>query len=986
MTIIRKILQRICFYITYKQLAVKHKQVMKENLKMIKELHESLSLYSSKEDSGIAKLMSEALITLWEKYDEITFYSCLEKIENLVRNLTHSSSNIESKKDSFVKDDDNNLLVLKLADISKNTFSYKLAELGYIYYLKNINSEAHANEYLHCCMSLVDIYQFETNFESCIETLEHARQVAKDLNNFPYQLICLARMLAFKTFLKTDPLVNVDYSFDFLYSDIAQICNNSREENLIEKLDSLILYLYGEYKIDNCLLMHILTAKHELEVAVCTNADMLEGFNEEIYVNLVENATQTTPNLSYEEINVLENQDIGNEALVKILLNQFGIEQVKLNKYGKSDILHNLVNKINQLSKISHSPFIELLSHYICATWYYGDKNDIDNYEKELKAAIEILDKKHRLADVHSFLTYIYSLMLQLVDFMDNNKVEKLEIINSLISKIHRNNLASRSWYIKLLLEKIECYEELCSERMLVVKEIFHEAINDIQKRFFYMTNNQRAQLLSVWQSETNSLIGQDNTLIITEEYNLLSLEKGILMTTSREIRNILLSSQDNIHLIELLDNFDNKERQLKNIANISSKNIAQLRMESLKLNTELMKLGNQGLASILDFELVRLQSILNDNEVVVDIYSYDKDNNDIHYFAYVITNNQVRRVDICNESDLIKISSNTSKEPWMLYENSALGHTFYSLIWKNLFLDNQKILYISPTGSLLKIAIENLVVDEEGTTLSECFKDVIRISHPRYIKNLKEDEYIDFVDCKKALFGNINYGNISDDESVTLGYGFTQIEDKINDLKPWGSLKKNNECNNVSQLFKISAKTKKEDFIALDNSIQILHVMTHGFFFNIGQVKHLDKFSNAADVMDTSGIIFEGGNKDWISNDDNWNGILRSSELAHLNLTNIDLAVFSVCDSANGLVDRDGLMGLQRALKLAGVKTIVHSLWEVDVDMSSRFSFTFYRNLMKGMTKRDAFKHAVNRIKNDTVDIKTHPASYYYARYIMID
>jgi CHAT domain-containing protein len=65
--------------------------------------------------------------------------------------------------------------------------------------------------------------------------------------------------------------------------------------------------------------------------------------------------------------------------------------------------------------------------------------------------------------------------------------------------------------------------------------------------------------------------------------------------------------------------------------------------------------------------------------------------------------------------------------------------------------------------------------------------------------------------------------------------------------------------------------------------------------------------------------------------------GFLEASEVAQLRL-NADLAVLSACDTAVGpLMGQEGIANLSRAFLLAGARTVVSTLWEVD-DSSSLF------------------------------------------------
>ena len=72
---------------------------------------------------------------------------------------------------------------------------------------------------------------------------------------------------------------------------------------------------------------------------------------------------------------------------------------------------------------------------------------------------------------------------------------------------------------------------------------------------------------------------------------------------------------------------------------------------------------------------------------------------------------------------------------------------------------------------------------------------------------------------------------------------------------------------------------------------------------------------------------------------------ILTSEQLATLDLTRARWLVLSACDSGVGPIQRgEGVFGMRRALRIAGVKTVVMSLWEADDEATAAVMQSLYR------------------------------------------
>ena len=103
------------------------------------------------------------------------------------------------------------------------------------------------------------------------------------------------------------------------------------------------------------------------------------------------------------------------------------------------------------------------------------------------------------------------------------------------------------------------------------------------------------------------------------------------------------------------------------------------------------------------------------------------------------------------------------------------------------------------------------------------------------------------------------------------------------------------------------------------------------------------------------------------------------------MDLSNTDLVVLSACETAKGKVDDiDGVLGLQRGFKKAGVKTIVMSLWKVDDYATSLFMVQFFKKYFESKSKLKAMSEAVHFLR--TTDNGMWDAPKYWAAFILLD
>src|SRR5262249_35070339 len=131
-----------------------------------------------------------------------------------------------------------------------------------------------------------------------------------------------------------------------------------------------------------------------------------------------------------------------------------------------------------------------------------------------------------------------------------------------------------------------------------------------------------------------------------------------------------------------------------------------------------------------------------------------------------------------------------------------------------------------------------------------------------------------------------------------------------------------------------------------------IVHFATHGIFIGdrcvdagagTRSVELDDSAKPVAAAQDLSALVLSGANRPAVNTEDD--GLLTSEEIAALDLTGIDWAVLSACDTGIGKhVVGEGVFGLRRAFRLAGAHSVVMSLWPVSDSASADWMLALYR------------------------------------------
>lgn len=342
------------------------------------------------------------------------------------------------------------------------------------------------------------------------------------------------------------------------------------------------------------------------------------------------------------------------------------------------------------------------------------------------------------------------------------------------------------------------------------------------------------------------------------------------------------------------------------------------------------------------------------------------------------------------------------------LYSNQK-NRKIYEITWKKIepYLKENSTIYYTPTSYLSYLNME-IIEDENGKRLSEKF-NMRRVNSTSYIYEMKKSLKSKYNSA--VLFGNIHYDEsladmITESEKYD-SYTGVAIDNKailrsMNERGRWGNIPATKKeiyniaetLNNQSRIVEIKElnAANEESFKNLSgNSPDIIHLATHGFVIDNIEKATGNKFVASTNIysykesfMMWAGLLLAGANNLWtgqfaINNVED--GILTAEEISQLDLSNTKLVVMSACETGKGFVDPiDGIIGLQRAFKKAGAKTIVMSLWKVNDEATSLMMSSFYKYLIGGKERHEALELARRDVE------KEYPDPFYWAGFIMLD
>ena len=496
--------------------------------------------------------------------------------------------------------------------------------------------------------------------------------------------------------------------------------------------------------------------------------------------------------------------------------------------------------------------------------------------------------------------------------------------------------------------------------------------------------------------------------------YDALLLGKGILLSTETSFHRCIQDSGDT-EILNLYNTMQEKKERLHimqmigdGIEEVVEEETSRIKILEEQLISRSKRFGD--FTRHMKINTSDVQRYLHSDETAIEFATYRQADSTV-YLAFLLQKDMTfpTPVLVCTESELAECVKGGTPDLRRLHD----------LVWQRIERQvavTSTILF-SPSGLLHSLPVE-YAMTTDGTLYSK-YHTLCRLTSTRQIVLDREDteQRKDNHYENGILFGGIDYNivaytprdspyqdlnNLSSRHhrgALTLDVdSFNYLPATLEEVEGIKQILEQSKYPSV-MLYK-KGEAAEFAFKKLSGcNLQFLHVATHGFYFsgdqldNVTHLGHLfSSFNHSAQTEEekallNSGLLMAGANRVLSEKvlDDNNDGILTASEISLLDLSGLKTVVLSACQTACGQLAVDGVFGLQRGFKKAGVNTILMSLWKVDDDATCLLMTEFYKHWIgEGNTKYNALQLAEESVRSHKEMGWDDPE--YWAAFIILD
>ena len=603
--------------------------------------------------------------------------------------------------------------------------------------------------------------------------------------------------------------------------------------------------------------------------------------------------------------------------------------------------------------------------------------------------------------------------------------LQALEIREKVLGKEHPsyasslNNVANRYSDLGDYAKAAECFTAYSSLAGDIVTRTFSSLTESQRESFWkkynYFYTNRLYDYSATISSPQMNMAAYDGAL----------LGKGLLLNAETEMRKLILESGDE-DALQMYNEMQQSRIRLdkiyenpvgKKVLIDSLNNDIETRQQELMKRSKVFGDYTRNLA----LKWTDVQATLGKKDIAIEFETYTHKDTTF-YIALTLRPGytEPHLVELFNSKELDGLKPRDyGKTPFSnrIYQSPRMT----GLVWGKLEeeLRGTENVYFSPAGELHNIGIEYFL-DEDGEHLLSEKRNYYRLTSTRELAK----EYRAHKMADATVYGGIDYnvtpgtkltGNETESERLALAAARSYMLDSLSVKRGGGDVwtyleGSEKEARAVSStLTSMRVRNElldgemgtEESFKALSGAKKdVIHISTHGFYYQSEKDAghdHVDVSSfmlgdestapKEDKALTRSGLLFAGANNTFAGKEiplDVEDGVLTAKDISRMDLRGTDLVVLSACQTGLGEVSGDGVFGLQRGFKKAGVQSIVMSLWEVDDTATKVMMTRFYENLAKGKGKFDSFRDAQNYLRKYDDGFYDEPE--YYAAFVLLD
>jgi CHAT domain-containing protein len=617
---------------------------------------------------------------------------------------------------------------------------------------------------------------------------------------------------------------------------------------------------------------------------------------------------------------------------------------------------------------------------------------------------------------------YSYTLITQDISQAIKNIKETIAIYSDIYGADHgevahyQHNLALLLYKNEQLKEAGQYLNESMEKRYRLMKEVFDTTSEAGMKALLDMVGSNLSFAISIASNDPE---------YAPSAMNWVLCRKSIIQETMSDLKKVIAKQTPEDEYKDIIKSYNKKCKDVielewrlnqSQLTTTEEIGLEDLRLQLNHIETKLNFFLNQvkkDIKSIDPLSYRQVQKHLPEGSALIEFVLYDAVSrgftskvNQEHYGAFVLLSNKepifinlglafdinllidrLRHHMIEFEGKLAVIYNEKSRG--FLKESisrfKAISFLLYQKIFRpleNLLHDVNRI-FISPDGLINNIPFESLV-DNDKSYLALRFQFAY-VSSGRNLLNF----HTPITSSGTVVFANPDFElspnsyKVEVDKAlqfdglfrnVTTGMKWRPLNASIEEANLiYHTLDNNLQYGPVNKKF-LGKMAVREAFLSLKPH-RIIHIATHGFFHENRLLK------SHVNPLVKYGIVLAGGNSnDGIPSD----GKITAADISQMTLSGTDLVVLSACGTGLGdIQNAEGAYGLRRAFQIAGVNTILTSLYNVNDFATKEFMKAFYTFIGQGETKINALCQSQRLMReNNDNHIFSHP--YFWASFTL--